>query len=436
MEQKITKVQLLNLSEKIEDALERVYPTRDPSGKRVYPFDCNGGTSFPLAGIAQFILSPSRHTKCGLDHIVNRRADIAREVETTAVRVYQNTTGAYVIEVQMFNPPSPTIEQLLEITRNEHRLKIPVGRMLNGLPKIWDLNNPGQPHVLIAGMSGGGKTALAHSILIAACRRNTPQELRVVVIDPHNRSPKWLMNHISQHALPRQPETMEEVTEALRQISLNMERIPLPIIVYIDELSAVCQSKGALRAVEKIAREGRKFGVHLMLCTQRPSVAEIGPSIKSNTTRIVGKMASPEDSKVASGVAGVGAENLPEGQGVFVFVDSERSRFQGALPDGFGEVKYSGDGTFDIFNQPFQEPNITSQRKVGITMASVIDAMAQLTDQQRSVNRTAVLALLGYSNAGGNTTKINSLWDEALRRYQNSLSAPTTVDGSGSSGDS
>jgi S-DNA-T family DNA segregation ATPase FtsK/SpoIIIE len=84
-------------------------------------------------------------------------------------------------------------------------------------------------------------------------------------------------------------------------------------------------------ALTRLTQRGREAGLHLVACTQKPAAAVIGGLVKSNfPVRLVGSVASPEDAKVATGLAGTGAERLL-GQGDFLVVAKGQStRMQSA----------------------------------------------------------------------------------------------------------
>jgi S-DNA-T family DNA segregation ATPase FtsK/SpoIIIE len=92
-------------------------------------------------------------------------------------------------------------------------------------------------------------------------------------------------------------------------------------------------------AVTRLTQRGREAGLHLVACTQKPAAAVIGGLMKSNfPVRIVGSVPSPEDAKVATGLAGTGAERLL-GQGDFLVVaKGQVTRMQAAYLDG-GELR-------------------------------------------------------------------------------------------------
>jgi S-DNA-T family DNA segregation ATPase FtsK/SpoIIIE len=84
-------------------------------------------------------------------------------------------------------------------------------------------------------------------------------------------------------------------------------------------------------ALTRLTQRGREAGVHLVACTQKPTAAVIGGLVKSNfPVRIVGSVSSPEDAKVATGIAGTGAERLL-GQGdLLVVAQGQVTRMQAA----------------------------------------------------------------------------------------------------------
>jgi S-DNA-T family DNA segregation ATPase FtsK/SpoIIIE len=93
-------------------------------------------------------------------------------------------------------------------------------------------------------------------------------------------------------------------------------------VVVLDELADLVQVGGRemVTVLTRLTQRGREAGLHLVACTQKPSAAVIGGLVKSNfPVRLVGSVASPEDAKVATGLAQTGAERLL-GQGDFLVV--------------------------------------------------------------------------------------------------------------------
>jgi len=192
-------------------------------------------------------------------------------------------------------------------------------------------------HVLVAGTTGSGKTALARSLLLSLALFNRPEQVRLVLIDPKGRGfgPLAALPHL----LGRVATSAADGALALEWLVGEMERrdrdeISTPeLVVGIDELAdlLVTGGKQVERSLIRLAQRGREAGVHLVACTQKPSAEVVSGLLKANfPVRLVGSVASPEDAKVASGIAGTGAEKLM-GRGDFLLVaKGEVVRFQAA----------------------------------------------------------------------------------------------------------
>jgi len=103
----------------------------------------------------------------------------------------------------------------------------------------------------------------------------------------------------------------------------------------VDELADLVQTGGApvIEMLTRIAQRGREAGFHLIACTQKPSAKVVGSLLKANLPlRLVGRVLSAEDARVATGISGSGAEKLM-GSGDFIAVTAGRViRFQAAMP--------------------------------------------------------------------------------------------------------
>jgi S-DNA-T family DNA segregation ATPase FtsK/SpoIIIE len=195
-----------------------------------------------------------------------------------------------------------------------------------GVPLLLRLPSPNVAHVLIAGTTGSGKTALARSIVTSLALHNSQRELQLVLVDPKGRgfAPLAGLPHllvpIVTHTDKAQPVLERLVAEMERRDDEG--RSEPRLVVVLDELADLVQTGG--REMEtlltRLTQRGREAGLHLVACTQKPTAAVIGSLVKSNfPVRLVGSVASPEDAKVATGLAGTGAERLL-GQGDFLVV--------------------------------------------------------------------------------------------------------------------
>ncbi len=211
-----------------------------------------------------------------------------------------------------------------------------------GAPLLLRLPSPNVVHVLLAGTTGSGKTALARTMVASLAAYNSQRQLQLVLVDPKGRglAPFEGLPHLLGPVVTQ----LDEAVAVLNRMVIEMERRDLEgrseprVVIVLDELADLVQVGG--RAVEgavtRLTQRGREAGLHVVACTQKPAASVIGSLVKSNfPVRLVGSVASPEDAKVATGLAGTGAERLM-GQGDFVVVAKGRlTRLQAAyITDG------------------------------------------------------------------------------------------------------
>jgi S-DNA-T family DNA segregation ATPase FtsK/SpoIIIE len=230
------------------------------------------------------------------------------------------------------------------------RQPIPFGAAVLGLaedgaPLLVRLPSPQVAHILIAGTTGSGKSALAQTIIASLALGHRPSQIGFVLIDPKRRAfgPLAGLPHLLRPVLS-EAEAAERTLEVLVELMLARDhegRLPVSdgqsgeprVVVVIDELADLLMMTGkrAQVAITRLSQRGREAGIHLIACTQKPASQVLGSLIKANfPVRLVGKVTSPEDAKVATGHAGTGAERL-QGLGDFVAVTGGRvTRFQAA----------------------------------------------------------------------------------------------------------
>ncbi|MEK7787422.1 MAG: FtsK/SpoIIIE domain-containing protein, partial [Chloroflexota bacterium] len=114
----------------------------------------------------------------------------------------------------------------------------------------------------------------------------------------------------------------------------DLEGVSLPrIVIVVDEVVDLLMTGGKLveAALTRLAQRGREAGLHLILGAQKPSSAALGPQLKANLpVRLVGRVGSVEDARVASGIAGSDAEKLT-GRGDFLAIaGGHTTHFQAA----------------------------------------------------------------------------------------------------------
>ncbi|MBX7214827.1 MAG: AAA family ATPase [Thermoflexales bacterium] len=306
---------------------------------RKAPATVVGGKVTP--GFVEYLLRPYPGTK--VNALKALRADIALAVGSEDVRIAQQG-GHLAVQVsrEVETRRRVRLSALMERASKVADYTAVLGLSEDGAPLMARLSAPEVGHVLIAGATGSGKTLLAQSMILSLCARQRPRQLGIIVIDPKLRADNAFARHIEEHLLLPIAHDATSATEALRRVCDVMDRRiidgpPVPrIVVMIDELADLCMTGGpvVVDALTRIAQRGRESGLHLIVCTQKPSAKAIGPLLKANLPlRLVGKVASLEDARTAAGVPGTGAERL-NGRGDFVAVTGSRViRFQAAEPD-------------------------------------------------------------------------------------------------------
>jgi S-DNA-T family DNA segregation ATPase FtsK/SpoIIIE len=207
----------------------------------------------------------------------------------------------------------------------------------DGRPLLLRLPSPDVAHVLVAGTTGSGKTELIRSLLASLALTNRQSKLQFALIDPKLRGLQPLAG--LPHVIGQVAATPEAAQALLDRLVAEMERrdrenVSSPrIVVAIDELLDLLATGGKAMeaAITRLAQRGREAGLHLVAGAQKPSAAAIGGLLKANfPVRLVGRVGSVEDARVAAGLSGTGAEKLL-GHGDFVLVAAGQTvRFQAA----------------------------------------------------------------------------------------------------------
>jgi S-DNA-T family DNA segregation ATPase FtsK/SpoIIIE len=217
-----------------------------------------------------------------------------------------------------------------------------------------------QPHILVAGTTGSGKSGCVNAMLSSILLHSSPNDVRMVLIDPkqvelnlyesipHLLTPVVTSPRLAANVLGNLIKEMEERYTLLSRhrvrniVEMNKLRIaegerPLPyILCVIDELADLMMvAPGEVEdSIIRLAQKSRAVGIHLVLATQRPSVDIITGMIKTNVpARIAFAVSSGTDSRVI--LDQNGAESLL-GQGDMLFrpaSESRPARIQGAFID-------------------------------------------------------------------------------------------------------
>lgn len=281
----------------------------------------------------QFKLAPELGTR--VSKVASLAEEIALALGSREARVYRSGSR---INVEVPRQSSDPV-RLLPLAQ---RLSSPpsatalLGVDENGIPLLLRLPSPDVAHVLIAGTTGSGKSALARTMLTSLAMFNRQRQVQIVLIDPKGRGFGPLVR--LPHVLGGVVTDIDEALGRLSWLVEEMERrdrakVSEPrLVVAVDELADLLQVGG--KAVEamlsRLAQRGREAGIHLIACTQKPTAALIGNMKANFPVRLVGMVASSDEARFATGLSGSGAEKL-EGKGDFLLVvKGEAVRFQSA----------------------------------------------------------------------------------------------------------
>ncbi len=263
--------------------------------------------------------------------------DIALALAAPGVRIFAPIPGTNFVGIEVPNKSRQTVllGDVLD-TAPAGPLQCAVGKDVEGNNIVMNLAKA--PHVLIGGTTGSGKSVGINSFIMSMLMRNTPNEVRMILIDP-KRVEFSLYNGIPHLYIPV-VEDPKDASAALNWGVAEMERRlklfssvgarniaqfntkvqsgelenenPLPfIVIVIDELADLMMNVGkeVEFSISRLAQLARAAGIHLIVATQRPSANVVTGLIKSNiTTRIAFTVASGIDSRVI--LDSPGAENL------------------------------------------------------------------------------------------------------------------------------
>jgi len=292
------------------------------------------------------------------------------EPDTVAVQIPRETRE--IVRVRELIPD----EEARSIYASSMRIPLFLGRKSTSEPFVVDLTN--LPHLLIAGATGSGKSICIHSILISILMTRTPNEVRLILIDP--KMVELTLYADVPHLLVPVVEEMEHALSTLIWASAEMDRryrllrtvkvsniaqfnemdiserrnaleklLPeereqfkdgeqnLPhIVIVVEELADLSQSLRnpieVERALQRIAQKARAVGIHLVLSTQRPSVDVVKGLVKANLpARIAFYVPSAVDSRTILDTTGA-EKLLGKGDMLYRSADSiDLHRAQGVL---------------------------------------------------------------------------------------------------------
>lgn len=320
--------------------------------------------------VTRYSLKPAEGVR--ISRIVGLQNNLELALAASPIRIEAPIPGRSLVGIEVPNSARAQVglANLLtspEYTDSPKPLLIALGRDITGKAHFANIGK--MPHALIAGTTGSGKSVMIHSVVASLLFRNSPEQLRFIMIDP-KRVELTLYNDIPHLLTPvitdakkailalkwaiKEMERRYDILQAekVRDIGSYHEKIyqpardewedngrpeeekdelpePMPyMVIIIDELSDLMQTypRELESSIVRLAQMSRAVGIHLIVSTQRPSVNVITGLIKANIPcRIALQVASQIDSRTI--LDQVGAEKLL-GQGDMLFLSGELAKAQ------------------------------------------------------------------------------------------------------------
>ena len=327
------------------------------------PADFEGAYKGPA--VTQYLIKPGyvertvqgevKRLKVKVAKIAGLANDLALALAAPSVRIEAPIPGTTYVGVEVPNQEGNIVglKELMEsdvFQQSKGRLRIALGEDVKGQPIISDMTR--MPHLLIAGATGTGKSVCINSIINCLLLTNTPDNLRLLMVDPkmvelsvyngvpHLLSPVvtevdkaagvlfWAVKEMERRYNLCSKVGARDLVRYNESLVKRNEK-PLPyIVIVVDEMADLMMA--APEEVEKhicrLAQMARAIGIHLIIATQRPSVDVITGLIKANfPSRIAFAVTSQTDSRVILDVPG--AERLL-GRGDMLFMAPDASKLE------------------------------------------------------------------------------------------------------------
>ena len=272
------------------------------------------------------------HAVIPLGHTVNRIARLAEEIAmslgTAACRVTRDGPFVNIKVPRDDDVVDVNLLSYLDEVRGIGIVTPFLGLDEIGNPLYVRLNSDLVSHILVAGITGSGKTELTRAMIVSCAVQASVADVGLILIDPKMRGYGIFrgLPHLCRDVAGTIPAALDVLRWAVTLMeNRDREGQSSPkIVIFIDEVAdLILQASEVTVLLTRLLQRGRQSGIHIVACTQKPTTSVIGSLTKSNfPVRIVGRVASPEDAKVASGLKQTGAEKL-QGRGDFLLITSE-----------------------------------------------------------------------------------------------------------------